>query len=129
MLVLLLVMSTVAALLAPAPRRPVNGESSTTTTTTTTTRREPARGQILTATMNASGARPKEVRLRVGDQLTLSVRSDASDQVRVQGFGLIEAVSRQAPARFDIFADRQGDFPVRLLQAGQVAGNLVVRRR
>jgi hypothetical protein len=128
-LVVMLVLSTVAAVLVPAPRRPI-GTDSTTTSSTTTRSAEPdrTRGRLVTATMSAERSRPP-VKLHVGDQLRLRVVSSRSDQVKLDGFGLVEAVDRSAPALFDIFADRRGRFGVRLLSSGRVVGRIVISRR
>ena len=134
-LALLLVVSTVAALLAPTPHRPqpgTTGSSTTTTstaTTTTATRRAAGRHVTRAVTFEAAARRPPRAHLRVGDQLALRVVSTAPDQVRVNGFGLLEAVSRDAPAHFDLFADRPGTFAVRLLDARRTVGRIVVRKR
>jgi hypothetical protein len=128
-LVVMLVLSTVAAVLVPAPRRPI-GTDTTTTSSTMTRSTEPdrTRGRLVTATMHADSPRPP-VKLHVGDQLRLRVASSRSDQVKLDGFGLVEAVDSTAPALFDIFADRRGRFGVRLLSSGRLVGRIVITRR
>jgi hypothetical protein len=128
-LVVMLVVSTIAAILVPAPRRPIGSGSTTTTATTKTkTTNEQETGKLVTATMSTAHRRPP-VKLRVGDELRLRVKSIRSDQVKVGGFGLVEAVDQSAPALFDVFADHIGRFDVELVNSGKSVGGIVIRRR
>jgi hypothetical protein len=128
-LVVMLVLSTVAAVLVPAPRRPI-GTDTTTTSSTMTRSTEPdrTRGRLVTATMHADRPRPP-VKLHVGDELRLRVISTRSDQVKLDGFGLVEAVDRDAPATFDVFADHAGRFDAVLLDSHRMVGRIVVTPR
>jgi hypothetical protein len=67
--------------------------------------------------------------MREGDELLLRVRSRASDQVEVVGFGEIQPVDRFASARFDLLATRAGSFPVRLVDAHRTVARIQVSPR
>jgi hypothetical protein len=130
-LIILLVISTVAAFLAPGPNnesRPPTTIGSTPTRTTTASEPPPS-GRLVRASMDSDADSPPTVRLRVGDQLSLRVSSRASDQVEIVGLGLVEAVDRDAPALFDVFADRPGSYPVLLLRADETVGAIRIERR
>ena len=47
----------------------------------------------------------------------------------IAGFGLIDDVDRDAPARFNLFADRTGRFAVRLLDRRETVGRIVIAVR
>lgn len=128
-LIVMLVLSTLAAVLVPAPRRPIGSSSTTTTTTSTTTGgTDRGRGRLVRATITVNGPRRRPpVRLRVGDELRLRVVSTRPHQVELGGFGLVEAVDRNAPALFDVFAERPGRFDVHLVSSGKTVGQLLIR--
>ena len=129
-LIILLVISTVAAFLAPGPGDDTRPPATIGSTTTTTTAREPApSGRLIRASIDAEPGKPQTVRLRLGDQLSLRVSSRASDQVEIVGLGLVEAVDRDGPALFDVFADRPGSYPVLLLRADKTVGTIKIERR
>lgn len=129
-LVILLAISTFAALLVP-PQGTDEGEDETLGSTPTGTegRRPPPRGELVRASIDADQAKPRSVQLKLGDQLSLEVRSRRADQVVISGFGLIDDVERDAPARFDLFADRTGRFAVRLLDRSETVGRIVIDAR
>jgi hypothetical protein len=125
MLAVLGVSTLAAALLAPPPER----EQEETTT------EEPApsgelrdAGRLIETHMSVSARRPDTVRVRPGDQLSLTVRSRTGGQIEVPAFGLVEDVGRADPARFDLLAERKGVFEVRLVGSGRVIGRIAVGR-
>jgi hypothetical protein len=125
----LLALSTLAAALVPPQAR----RAEETTGTETGRESRPTRdgrgapGRLVRRTIDAGrGRRP--IRLRSGDQLALTVRSDVADQVEVPAFGLIEDVGRDDPARFDLLADRVGRFDIRLVEARRAIATISVRR-
>ena len=124
----LLALSTLAAALVPPPAQR-QGETSGTETTRKPERASRERGvpgRLVRGTIDASGNGPQAVRLRHGDELALTVRSGAPDQVAIPEFGLIEDVGRDDPARFDLLPDRTGRFAVRLVDAGRSIGTIAV---
>ena len=129
-LVILLAISTFAALLVP-PQGTDEGEDETLGSTPTGTegRRPPPRGELVRASIDADRAKAQSVQLELGDQLALEVRSGNPDQVVIGGFGLIDDVERDAPARFNLFANRTGRFAVRLLDRRKTVGQIVIGAR
>jgi hypothetical protein len=120
MLVLLFV-STLAAALIPAPD---TGDETETTRTTEPTAK-PA-GRELARSIDAAAKRSATIRIAVGDQLTLTVRSPRPDQVEIARLGQLEDVAPTSPARFDLLPADPGDYAVRLLGAGRVIGRIEV---
>lgn len=126
-MIALLLLSTLAAAFLPAP-------DATDTSTTSTTRERPQRppapaGRLIHAAVDAGARRPQAISMREGDELLLRVRSRASDQVEVRGFGEIQPVDRFASARFDLLATRAGSFPVRLVDAHRTVARIQVSPR
>ncbi len=64
--------------------------------------------------------------LRAGDELILQIRSKRPDQVEIVGLGEVAAVSRYAPAHFDLLLDQPGAYNVRLVDTKRVIARLVV---
>jgi hypothetical protein len=130
MLVLLVASTLAATLISPQAEREE-----------TTSRRERTSGERgrdgtqhqlgnrVSKTIDASAGGTERIRLRLGDQLALSVRSATADQVEIPALGLIDDVDPGAPARFDILAETPGKFEVRLLDARRTVGRITVRRR
>lgn len=126
MLVVLLVISSGAALLAPTreepePPPPVErakppGEQKPRTA-----------GKLVHARLDAGPPHRETIVLRRGDQLGLVVRSGGFDQVEIRAFGVLEDVAGEDPARVDLLADREGTFPIRLIEARQTIGRIEVR--
>jgi hypothetical protein len=68
---------------------------------------------------------PAKIRLRVGDELRLTVTSTgAEDTVVVNGYELREAVAPDDPAQFRIVADQPGFFDVLLQTSGTKLADL-----
>jgi hypothetical protein len=129
-LVVLLVISTFAALLVPPPGTDEEeGETLGSAPTGTVGGAAPPRGQLVGASIDADREKPRNVELELGDQLELVVRSRSFDQVVIGGFGLIDDVERDAPARFNLIADRTGRFAVRLLERRETVGRIVIGAR
>jgi hypothetical protein len=70
--------------------------------------------------------RAAAVRARVGDVVRLTVRSRFSDTAEVPQLAVEGPVDRSAPARLTFVAERSGRFAVRLREAGEAVGTLVV---
>ena len=128
MLVMLVIASLSSVFLAEPGRR-------TGAEPETTTREEPAKpperraegeGRLVRVTLEASASRPQTIRLRPGDQLALRVVARRTAQVELVGLGQLEDVVPLGPARFNLYADREGRFPVRLLPAKRTIGMIVV---
>lgn len=128
MLVLLAVSTLAAALVPPQAQRE---EAATTDRNRTEPKRaaerRPPPGRLVRRTIEVAPQGATTIRLRRGDQLALTVRSGVADQVEIPAFGLIEDLTADAPARFDLLADRTGVFEVRLLAARRTIGKIDVR--
>lgn len=126
MLLVLIAVSTAAAALVPT-RDPTDRTGTDTTATRapqpTQTRAPSGRAFRAVVIDDGKGGR---VRIRVGDQLTLTVHSRRTDQVEIAAFGALEPVSPDAPARFDLIADRPGTFPIRLVDAKRRLATIIV---
>jgi hypothetical protein len=120
-LLVLIAVSTVAAALAPRREQ----QDRTATTATAEPRPAAPAGRSLTRVVDAD-ASPSRIALRVGDALSLVVKSRSADQVSIPKLGLLEPVARHAPARFELVADRPGSFEVRLVNAAHGIATLVV---
>jgi hypothetical protein len=124
-LILMLVLSTIAAVLLPAPRDPIGGTTATTTSTTAGARAE--QGRLVRAEFFAR-RHGQVARLRVGDELLLRVRGHHADQVELRGLGLVEPIGRDLPADFDVFAERPGGYDVVLVDAGERVGTIRITK-
>jgi len=134
MLVLLGISTLLAAL---TPTRDTGSDTTTTATapppTVPTATGEPPTGQgaRVPARIDADSGQVTrlgsgEVPIYAGDELVLTVTSAHPDQVEIPGFGEVQAVSRDAPASFDIFLDAPGNYAVRLVDANRVVGRVKV---
>lgn len=129
LMVLLLAASTIAAALAPQSNR---SDDETTTTTEVAPPDRIAGGELVRATIDASAEKPRTLRIAVGDQLALVVRTPEPAQIEIPEFGLLEDAERDAPARFDLLAEREGMFSVQattLEDTDRVVGTLAVSDR
>ena len=124
-MIVLLVISSVAAALIPVERRA--GRSSTSTETSTVDQPGPT-GELVNATLGTGGKKPQTVAIKLGDQLALRVTSKVSDQVEIPALGELEPVDRDAPARFDLLPFEPGRYVVRVVSSGEPAGWIVVTR-
>jgi len=73
------------------------------------------------------GAGP--VQARVGDLVSLRVRSRTQDEAELAAFGLTQPVGPDVVGEFTFVADRPGRFPVHLSLADTDVGTVLVRRR
>ena len=121
-MLLFLAISTLAAALVPPP--PSGDEPADTTTGPTSAQAPP--GRLVRATLDARARSPETVDLELGDQLSLSVRSNRTIAVEVTGLGLLENAARLSPARFDILARRTGTFTVRSIDPRARIGTIEV---
>jgi hypothetical protein len=116
-----------AASVAPTPENPRRGARGTPTPSPSpapaTSVGDPA---AVSVTME-SAQQPQQVEATVGDDVALEVEADAVDSVVIDGLDAVQAVAPDSPARFDLFADRIGTYPIRLLDSGRQLGELVIR--
>jgi hypothetical protein len=130
-LVVLLAISIVAAAIAPERQSGLLGDESTSTTTTTTApQADPTpSGKLIETTISAAAKDPEVVRARAGDQLEITVTSDAWVEIEIPDFGLLEAASPDAPAVFNLLLRRPGGLPIVKGEGGAEVGRIVVAAR
>ena len=120
----LLVVSTIAAALAPPRNEPAE---ETTSETTVPAPRES--GALVSASLDAGATEPKTIEVTTGDQVSLIVRSPELRQIEIADLGLLQDAAPDSPARFDLLLDSDGSFDVMSLDAegvGAVVGTIVV---
>ena len=123
-LLVLLFLSSLAAALIPVERSSEN-DSSTTPTTQPSATADTA-GELLTRRINAADNKPQTIRMRLGDQLQLSVEAGAPNQVEIPAFDQLEPVDLGSPATFDLLPDAAGRYPVKLVIGNRTVGRIVV---
>jgi hypothetical protein len=123
-LLVLLFLSSLAAALIPVER--ASNDDSSTSTTTPPAADTDTGGQLLIKHLDAGDAKPKTIRMRLGDQLQLSVAADSPNQVEIPAFGQLEPVDLGSPATFDLLPDAAGRYPVKLVSSNRTVGRIVV---
>jgi len=73
-----------------------------------------------------SNAAPRTIVVRPGDELILAVSGAFGDDIEIPGLGLVETMTVNAPAVFDILADETGAFPVRAADANRLVATIDV---
>jgi hypothetical protein len=114
---LLLVTGAIISALAPREDR-----------ATAPPRTTPAPAAAATAQRHIEATLPGErtVRARVGDQVTLRVRSGDSDLAEIEGLGVSQPAEQDIPAVIDFVAPAAGSYPVTLSLAGRTVGTVEV---
>jgi hypothetical protein len=88
----------------------------------------PQTEDVLQETLSAApGASSTRVLARPGQTLQLEVQGALFDEVILEGLDRMEAIAPEAPARFELYIDRAGRFPIRLREADRQLGEIVVR--
>jgi hypothetical protein len=125
-MIALLVLSSAAAALVPIERDGTNSS----TTESTTTAPKPT-GKLRHAKISAAAKKPQTVEVTAGDELALTVKvpPPAADQVEIAALGELEDVDQYTPARFDLLLTDAGRYDVRLVEADERVGRIVVRKR
>ena len=118
-LAVLMLLTAVAASVAPRETGSRDGAAVTPAVAATATV-EPVQ-----ETLDAS-AEGQRVLARVGQTVTIIVRSDTLDTVSLAELGA-ETTEPDSPAHFEILADAPGSYPIELLQAGRRIGVLEIR--
>jgi hypothetical protein len=122
-LLVLLFLSSLAAALIPIER---SSDDETSSTTTTPSAGADTTGRLLTRRIDAGDQKQQTIRMRLGDQLQLSVGAESPNQVEIPAFDMLEPVDRGSPATFDLLPDAAGRYPVRLVEGGRTVGRIVV---
>jgi hypothetical protein len=73
----------------------------------------------------STAGKPKRITVDRGALFDLVVDGDELDSVSFEGE--VEIVTEETNARFNVYADRPGDYEIRLVEADRPIGTLVVR--
>jgi hypothetical protein len=125
LVIVLMGLTALATSVAPPPETRRRGASETPSPSppqATITAAEPS---AISLTLQAT-EKPQQVQATVGDDVALDVKVDAVDSVVIDGLDAVDAVAPDSPAHFDLFADRAGTYPIRLLDANRELGELVI---
>jgi hypothetical protein len=124
-MLVLLGLSTLAAALIP--QSPSEEGSTQTTTPATTTAPEPSPLFLRPTKITVGGKKlPVVSPVRVGDQLTLIVRSRIPAQIEIPEFGQLAFAAPDAPARFELLAETPGTVGILFATTGKVAAQIRV---
>ena len=121
-MLVLLVLSSIAAALIPAP----HGKLSDSTTSTSTTTPAPDQGALITKRVSAAAEKAPTIRMHVNDELRLTVTSPVPNMVEIPEFGELENVDPDLPAEFDLLAFEPGTFAVRLVDPPGLVADIEV---
>lgn len=129
-MIVLLVISTVVAIIAPQPAKRLADETSA--PVTTPEREDPGwadhkTGNHLHSVVNTDrGEIPKRIVALVGDRLRLEVKGGPGRTVAIPDLGLLETQSRTAPAAFELYFDQVGGYEVIDVDSGERLALIVV---
>jgi hypothetical protein len=123
-------LTALAASLAPPPpagrQGAIEGGPSPTATPSAAAA-PPGDGATVSARLSAgTPAGPREVSAVRGDLVNLTVSGNVIDTVAIGGLPVLEPIAPDSPARVELYADKAGRFPIRLLDAGRRIGTLQV---
>jgi hypothetical protein len=127
-MLVLLGVSTLAAALVPQRTLNEAGTTGTTTTQPTTpTAPVPSPAFLRPTKITVGGKKfPVVSPIKVGDQLSLLVRSRFPAEIEIPEFGLVGFASPNAPARFELLPDSPGTFGILFAASGKPAGQIEV---
>jgi hypothetical protein len=120
-MLVLLVLSSIAAALIPVDRDRLSDSTSSTTTAPTT-----PQGSLIEKTVSTTERTPPVIRMHVGDELRLTVTSPVPNMVEIPAFGELENVDPDLPAQFDLLTFDAGNFAVRLVDPPGLIARLKV---
>jgi DUF1009 family protein len=121
-------LTALAATLAPRDpvvRGPAAERRETTPTPQPTEAPEAGTGRTIERTISADVDEPQRVVVREGDIVALEI--EGSELGAVQLMDEIEPIQPGSNARFNVLADRDGTFPITLVDDGREVGVLEVR--
>jgi hypothetical protein len=110
-MLVLLVLSSIAAALIPVNRDRLR-DSTMPASTTAATRGE---GRLVIRRISVAAPHRPTIHLHVGDELRLTVTSPVSNQVEIRAFGELEDVDPNLAATFDLLTFDPGKFAVRIV--------------
>lgn len=126
LMLVLLFLSSLAAVLAP---RPPLEEDQPPPATERPEAPAPSSGALVHASLEADKRRAKPIRASVGDQLQLRVSGKRPATATIPALGASQGLGPLAPAELDLLLRDPGRYSVRILESGRVIGTIVVRDR
>ena len=84
----------------------------------------PARSVAIVEERISASEDDQSVSARVGDLIQLEVSGDVLDAVQIERLDRIDAIDPTTPARFELFAETAGVYPIRLIEADRRIGRL-----
>ena len=120
-------LTALAASVAPPPEtaRRQPGASPTPAPTTPPPPSTPEEDVVERIDAGATGP-PQAIAAKEGEIVVLEVAGDVVDAVVIDGLDEMEAIDPESPARFEIYVDEPGSYPIRLLEADREVGVLDV---
>jgi hypothetical protein len=125
-MLVLLVLSSIAAALIPVDRSKLSDSSTSTSSSPTTT---PAQGALIEKEISTAAKKPPTIRMQVNDELRLTVTSPVPNMIEIPAFGELENVDPDLPAQFDLLTYEPGNFAVRLVDPPGLVAHLKVAPR
>jgi hypothetical protein len=125
-MLVLLVLSSIAAALIPVERDRTDS-STTSSSTTSTTTTDSGEARLIKRTVSTSARKRPTIEMRVGDQLELTVKSPVANAVEIEAFGEFEDVDPAFPAKFNLFPLAAGSHAVRLVDPPGLVATIRVR--
>lgn len=112
-MLVLLVLSSVAAALVPVEERSREDSSSTTRSTSAP---ELPTGGFVSRSVDAAAKEPSRIRVAAGDQLELVVTAPRPAQVAIPALDELEDTDPEFAARFDLLLHDAGKYPVETIE-------------
>jgi hypothetical protein len=110
-MLVLLVLSSIAAALIPVNRDRLRDS----TMPASTTAAAGGEGRLVTRRVSVAAPHRPTIRLRVGDELRLTVTSPVPNQIEIPAFGELEDVDPNLAATFDLLTFDPGKFAIRIV--------------
>jgi hypothetical protein len=121
-MLVLLVLSSIAAALIPVDRDRLRDS----TMPASTTPAAPDEGRLVTRRVSVAAPHRPTIHLDVGDELRLTVTSPVPNQVEIPVFGELENVDPNLAAKFDLLTFDPGKFAVRIVDPPGLVATLDV---
>ena len=143
LMLILLGISTLAAALVPTPGGNNGGDEETATEAAEPIGAEtrpgaepeqagagrPASGKQLDARIKVGGEKIPVVPIRVGDNLSLEIRSKRRGLLEIPALGRVESVAPGTPAFFDVRGREPESYGIRFLGGKKIVARIEVERR
>jgi hypothetical protein len=126
MLILVAVLMGLTALAASVSPPPPDSARRQSGATVTPSPLPPSKARQIDVHIDADARRPARIDAAPGETVLLEVTGDVIDTVTISDLSEIETIDPGAPARFEIYVDTRGRFPIDLVEAHRRIGVLEV---